>query len=168
MWHMLTIYANFMSLICLRFGIEMVPNEPEGASHMEDDVPLYEGFHWDSVANISPVSAFPNKCSMSESSDVTIGTTESCLILKDGEPPSVLNLQDTAKPGLQAVHLLLEECDKKRGNEGIAQAKEHLKEMEVVQDTEPVDGESSCMSSAELNGGKKRRAVGVSVLWQCF
>lgn len=146
----------------------MVPKEPEGTSHMEDDVPLCEGFHWDSVAD---VSVFPRKRNMSESSVVTHSTTASCSLLRDAEPTSVMKLQNTAKARLQIVPSAKEEdCD----DQGIAQAKEHVKEMDVqkpVQDTEPVDAESSCMSSAELNGAKKRRAVGVSdsfFLWQCL
>ncbi|KAF7704401.1 hypothetical protein HF521_021473 [Silurus meridionalis] len=144
-----------------RFGIEMVPNEPEGAGHMEDDdVPLYEGFHWDSVADGSPGSAFPRKRSMSESSVVTHGTTASSSFLRAADPASDMNLADSA---VQAVHSPMEEdCADQRDSKAIAQAREHMKEMEVqkpVQDLEAVDGES-CMSSTELNGGKKRRAVG--------
>ncbi|XP_058254960.1 zinc finger protein 106 isoform X3 [Hemibagrus wyckioides] len=144
-----------------RFGIEMVPKEPEGTSHMEDDVPLCEGFHWDSVAD---VSVFPRKRNMSESSVVTYSTTASRSLLREAEPTSVMNLQNTAKARLQTAPSPKEkDCDDQRDNKGIAQAKEHVKEMDVqkpVQDTEPVDAESSCMSSAELNGAKKRRAVG--------
>lgn len=150
----------------------MVPKEPEGTSHMENDVPLCEGFQWDSVAD---VSVFPHKRNMSESSVVTHSTTASCSLLRDAEPTSVMNLQNTAKARLQIVPSAKEEdCDDQRDNKGIPQAKEHVKEMNVqkpVQDTEPVDAESSCMSSAELNGAKKRRAVGVSdsfFLWQCL
>lgn len=144
----------------------MVPNEPEGASHMEDDdVPLCEGFHWDSVADFSPVSAFSRKRSMSESSVVTHGTTKSCSVLRATEPTSVINLRDSGKPRLQAAQSPMgEDCDQRNG-EGITHDEEHMKTMEVqkpVQDTEPMNGESSCMSNAELNGGKKRRAVGVS------
>lgn len=144
----------------------MVPSEPEGASHMEDDVPLCEGFQWDSIAGLSPVSVFSRKRSMSESNVVTHGTTTSSSLFRATEPTFAANSQDSAKPRLQAVHSPMEEdCDDQKDGEGIAQAKEHMKEMEVqhpVQDTEPVNGESGCMSSAELNGGKKRRAVGVS------
>lgn len=145
----------------------MVPSEPEGASHMEDDdVPLCEGFQWDSVANFSPVSVFSRKRSVSESSVVIHGSTTSSSLLRAAEPASVMNLQDGAETRLQAVHSPMEKnCDNQKDSEGTGQAKEHMKEMEVqkpVQDTEPVDGESSCMSSTELNGGKKRRAVGVS------
>lgn len=152
-----------MSLI--RFGIEMVPNDPEGASQVEDNVPLCEGFHWDSVADISPVSLFPCKSNMSESSVINHSTTASCSILRDADPTSVTNLLDTVKERLQTVPSLKEEDCDQWDNKGIDQATEHIKKMDVqkpVQDTEPVDAESSCMSSAELNGGKKRRAVGVS------
>lgn len=145
----------------------MVPSEPEGGSHMEDDeVPLCEGFHWDSVTEFSSVSAFSRKRSMSESSVVTHGTSTSCSLLRDTEPTCVTNLQGNVKPRLQAAHSPMEEeCNDEKDSEGIAQAKDHMKEMEVqqpVRDIEPVNGESSCISSAELNGGKKRRAVGVS------
>lgn len=147
-----------------RFGIEMVPSELEGASHMEDDVPLSEGFHWDSVVGFSPVSVFPRKRSMSESSVVTHGSTASCSLFRDAEPSSVMTSQDTAKLNLQVDPSPMEEdCDDQRDNEGKAHTNNHIKETDVqklVQDTEPVDGESSCMSNAELNGRKKRRAVG--------
>ncbi|GAA6096561.1 zinc finger protein 106 [Tachysurus ichikawai] len=146
-----------------RFGIEMVPNDPEGASQVEDNVPLCEGFHWDSVADISPVSLFPCKSNMSESSVINHSTTASCSILRDADPTSVTNLLDTVKERLQTVPSLKEEDCDQWDNKGIDQATEHIKKMDVqkpVQDTEPVDAESSCMSSAELNGGKKRRAVG--------
>lgn len=154
-----------MSLV--RFGIEMVPIEPEGASHMEDvDVPLCEGFQWDSIADYSPVPVFSRKRSMSESNVVTHATTTSCVLFRATEPNSVTNTVDSNKPRLQAAHSPMEDCDE-RDSDGITRAKENKKEVEaqqLVQDTEPVNNESSCMSSAELNGGKKRRAVGVSDL----
>lgn len=144
----------------------MVPSEPEGANHMEDvDVPLCEGFQWDSIAGYSPVSVFTRKRSMSESSIVTHGSTTSCSLFRATEPTSDTNTVGSTKPRLQADHSPMEEDCNERDSEGIAQAKEHMKEVEIqqlVQDTEPVNGESSCMSSAELNGGKKRRAMGVS------
>ncbi|KAM9466443.1 zinc finger protein 106 isoform 1-T2 [Clarias gariepinus] len=148
-----------------RFGIEMVPIESESASHMhDDDVPLCEGFQWESVAGSSAVSVGSRKRSMSESSVVTHGTRASCSALRAAEPTSVINLEDCGNPRLQVVYSPMEEdCDDRRDIEGIGEAKGHMKHMETqqpIQDTEPVDGESSCFSSAELNGGKKRRAVG--------
>lgn len=52
----------FFLPICSRFGIEMVPYEQE-----EDDIPLLEGFQWESLMDISAPSA-SRKRSLSESS----------------------------------------------------------------------------------------------------
>ncbi|XP_023252104.1 zinc finger protein 106 [Seriola lalandi dorsalis] len=50
-----------------RFGIEMVPNEQEDHSQEEDDIPLLEGLHWESLIDISSPGA-SRKRSLSESS----------------------------------------------------------------------------------------------------
>ncbi|GAA6224908.1 zinc finger protein 106 [Lates japonicus] len=50
-----------------RFGIEMVPNEHEDHSQEEEDIPLLEGLHWDSLMDISACGA-SRKRSLSESS----------------------------------------------------------------------------------------------------
>nr|XP_046268942.1 zinc finger protein 106 [Scatophagus argus]XP_046268943.1 zinc finger protein 106 [Scatophagus argus] len=50
-----------------RFGIEMVPLDQEDQSQEEDNIPLLEGFHWDSLMDIS-TSGTSRKRSLSESS----------------------------------------------------------------------------------------------------
>uniref|UniRef100_A0A3Q3XHD4 C2H2-type domain-containing protein n=1 Tax=Mola mola TaxID=94237 RepID=A0A3Q3XHD4_MOLML len=50
-----------------RFGIEMVPLDQEDQSQEDDDIPLLEGFQWDSVMDIS-ASGTSRKRSLSESS----------------------------------------------------------------------------------------------------
>ncbi|XP_044022577.1 zinc finger protein 106 [Siniperca chuatsi] len=50
-----------------RFGIEMVPYEQEDQSQEEDDIPLLEGFQWESLMDIS-ASGVSRKRSLSESS----------------------------------------------------------------------------------------------------
>ncbi|XP_076604921.1 zinc finger protein 106 [Chaetodon auriga] len=50
-----------------RFGIEMVPLDQEDQSQEEDDIPLLEGFQWDSLMDVS-ASAASRKRSLSESS----------------------------------------------------------------------------------------------------
>ncbi|XP_066526131.1 zinc finger protein 106 [Hoplias malabaricus] len=120
-----------------RFGIEMVPNEPEGPSHMEeDDTPLCEGFHWDSLVDL-------DACRLS--------TSESNMV-NDGS--AVEPVRD------QTVMSLLEnDCEGQEEKTELAQAAAHSGPV-----FDPVDGDSSCVSGTELNdwqsGGKKRRAVG--------
>lgn len=50
-----------------RFGIEMVPLDQEDQSQEEDNIPLLEGFHWDSLTDTS-ASGASRKRSLSESS----------------------------------------------------------------------------------------------------
>ncbi|XP_011618134.2 zinc finger protein 106 isoform X1 [Takifugu rubripes] len=50
-----------------RFGIEMVPLEQEDQSQEEDDIPLLEGFQWESLVDVS-TSGPSRKRSLSESS----------------------------------------------------------------------------------------------------
>ncbi|XP_039992519.1 zinc finger protein 106 [Xiphias gladius] len=50
-----------------RFGIEMVPNEQEDQSQEEDDIPLLESLHWESLMDISAPGS-SRKRSLSESS----------------------------------------------------------------------------------------------------
>lgn len=56
-----------MFLLPYRFGIEMVPLDQEDQSQEEDDIPLLEGFQWDSLMDIS-TSGVSRKRSLSESS----------------------------------------------------------------------------------------------------
>ncbi|CAK6965745.1 LOW QUALITY PROTEIN: zinc finger protein 106 [Scomber scombrus] len=50
-----------------RFGIEMVPYDQEDQSQEEDDIPLLEGFQWESLMDVSGQAA-SRKRSLSESS----------------------------------------------------------------------------------------------------
>ncbi|XP_036448642.1 LOW QUALITY PROTEIN: zinc finger protein 106 [Colossoma macropomum] len=155
-----------------RFGIEMVPNEPDGPSHMEeDDAPLCEGFHWDSLVDFGAASVPSRKRSMSESNMVIDGSAASCSLLKAGEPlreTSVGGQQHSSKLRPHSIQALLEDdSEGQRDNERLAQASAHMDAASAsgpALDQEPVDGDSSCMSGTELNdwqnGGKKRRAVG--------
>ncbi|KAL7862038.1 hypothetical protein SRHO_G00134790 [Serrasalmus rhombeus] len=153
-----------------RFGIEMVPNEPDGPSFMEeDDAPLCEGFQWDSLIDIGTESVPSRECSMSESNMVVGGSAASCSLLTAGEPlreTSVGGQQHSSKLRPHSIQALLEDDSKgQRDNEGLAQASVHMGAASgPVLDQEPVDGDSSCMSGTEQNecqnGGKKRRAVG--------
>ncbi|KAG9268587.1 zinc finger protein 106 [Astyanax mexicanus] len=155
-----------------RFGIEMVPNEPEGPSHMEeDDVPLSEGFQWDSLIEFDTTRVPSRTRSMSESNVVTDGTAASRSLLKVEEPEMEISdkhSRPSSKLTPQSIQSLLEEdCEAQGENEGLAQAKAQRATTSAsvpILDPEPVDGDSSCMSGTELNdwqsGGKKRRAVG--------
>lgn len=134
-----------------RFGIEMVPCEPEGLNQMEeDDVPLCEGFHWDSVFDISQVSLPSRKRSLSESSVVKNGSSDTSSLLKALEP-----LRDSPVRG-PSQQVEREEKDHLK-NEGLKGPREGPKDVEV---------EIGCTSETELNDtqgvGKKRRAAGVS------
>lgn len=136
-----------------RFGIEMVPCEPEGLNQMdENDVPLCEGFHWESVFDISQVSLPSRKRSLSESSMVKNGASDTNSLLKAVDP-----LRDTPVSG-PSQQLEREE-------------KDHLKNKGLKgppQDPEDVEVDIFCTSENELNDtqevGKKRRAPGVSFI----
>lgn len=64
---MLMLSSCPISLLSSRFGIEMVPLDQEDQSQEDDDIPLLEGFQWDSVMDIS-ASGTSRKRSLSESS----------------------------------------------------------------------------------------------------
>uniref|UniRef100_A0AAQ5YA78 C2H2-type domain-containing protein n=1 Tax=Amphiprion ocellaris TaxID=80972 RepID=A0AAQ5YA78_AMPOC len=51
-----------------RFGIEMVPSEQGYQSQEEDDIPLLEGFQWESLMDVSSQGGASRKRSLSESS----------------------------------------------------------------------------------------------------
>lgn len=57
-------------MLSFRFGIEMVPLDQEDQSQEEEDIPLLEGFHWDSLVDMS-ASGASRKRSLSESSLAT-------------------------------------------------------------------------------------------------
>lgn len=61
------IFNSLTVLSPSRFGIEMVPCEQEDQSQEEDDIPLLEGFQWESLIDMSGPAA-SRKRSLSESS----------------------------------------------------------------------------------------------------
>uniref|UniRef100_A0A8C1X5Z3 Zinc finger protein 106a n=1 Tax=Cyprinus carpio TaxID=7962 RepID=A0A8C1X5Z3_CYPCA len=133
-----------------RFGIEMVPCEPEGPNQMdEDDVPLSEGFHWDSLVEFSQVPS--RKRSLSESNVVKDGSTCTSSLPKAVEPvrdsPACGPSQPPRREDLQS-----------KGHLEIQGSKGHSKGPEEVEE----DG--SCLLEPELidtqGAGKKRRAPG--------
>ncbi|KAM3595550.1 uncharacterized protein V6R79_024969 [Siganus canaliculatus] len=69
-----------------RFGIEMVPLDQEEHSQEEEDIPLLEGFQWDSMMEVS-ASGTSRKRSLSESSVAPASTHSlfSSLMLKEEE-----------------------------------------------------------------------------------
>ncbi|XP_050989402.1 zinc finger protein 106 [Labeo rohita] len=132
-----------------RFGIEMVPCEPEGPNQMDEDVPLSEGFHWDSLIEFSQVPT--RKRSLSESNLVKDGPAGTSSLPKAVDPvrdslacgPS----QPPRREELQSKgHLEIQ------GSKGPSKGPEEVEE----------DG--GCISDAELmdtqGAGKKRRAPG--------
>ncbi|XP_062862877.1 zinc finger protein 106 [Trichomycterus rosablanca] len=153
-----------------RFGIEMVPNEPEGPSHMEEDidVPLSEGFHWDSLVDFNSQIVPARKRSMSESSVVANTSAASSSLLKAAEPPSVRDSQNNSKLSYQSIYTPSEkDCEIQKDSQSLSQAKEQtepIMELKPLQNLELLDEESSSISGTEQNdlqsGGKKRRAVG--------
>lgn len=152
----------------LRFGIEMVPIEPEGPCHMEEDidVPLSEGFHWDSLADLSSPMVPARKRSMSESSVVINMSAASSSLLDAAQLPSGSALR------FKSIHVPDEkDCDMQNDSLRLSPAQEPnepMKELKPLKILELLDEESSSISGTEQNdlqsGGKKRRAVGVSGL----
>lgn len=129
----------------------MVPCEPEGPNQMDEDVPLSEGFHWDSLIEFSQVPT--RKRSLSESNLVKDGPAGTSSLPKAVDPvrdslacgPS----QPPRREELQSKgHLEIQ------GSKGPSKGPEEVEE----------DG--GCISDAELmdtqGAGKKRRAPGVS------
>ncbi|XP_051578125.1 zinc finger protein 106-like [Myxocyprinus asiaticus] len=126
-----------------RFGIEMVPCEPEGNNQMsENDDPLCEGFHWDSLLDFSQVPVPSRKRSLSESSVVKDHSAGTSSLLKTVDP-----LRD-CPPSSPSQQLRREDL----------QPKGHLE----IQGPVDVEGDCGCTSETELNdmqgNGKKRRA----------
>lgn len=134
-----------------RFGIEMVPCEPEGLNQMdEDDVPLSEGFHWDSLFDSSQVPT--RKRSLSESNVVKDSPAGSSSLLN-----AVVPLRDSSACG-SSQPAKREELQESQGHLEFQSSKGHAKGVEDVE----IDVD--CASDTELidtqGAGKKRRARG--------
>ncbi|XP_041927210.1 zinc finger protein 106 isoform X2 [Alosa sapidissima] len=139
-----------------RFGIEMVSSEQENAAQAERDEPLCEGYHWDSLLCGTAAPLPSRKRSLSESSiapDRTATTLSLFSTPSDVQDPRPRCSQSDPRP-------------KEIPEQDFAELPQGPAPVEVVaQAPESVEGDSSCLSGAEMNesptGGKKRRAVGV-------
>lgn len=152
----LSCYPNSVFvLIIFRFGIEMVSCEPEGLNQMdEDDVPLSEGFHWDSLFDSSQMPT--RKRSLSESNVVKDSPAGSSSLLNAVDP-----LRDSSACG-SSQQAKREELQESKGHVEFQSSKGHAKGVENVE----IDVD--CTSDTELmdtqGAGKKRRARGVSII----
>uniref|UniRef100_A0A671S6F4 Zinc finger protein 106-like n=1 Tax=Sinocyclocheilus anshuiensis TaxID=1608454 RepID=A0A671S6F4_9TELE len=133
-----------------RFGIEMVSCEPEGPNQMdEDEVPLSEGFHWDSLFEFSQVPS--RKRSLSESNVVKESPAGTSSLPKAVDPvrdsPACGPSQPPRREELQSTGSL--------ENQGLKGPSKGPEEVEEV---------GGCISETELidtqGAGKKRRAPG--------
>ncbi len=131
----------------------MVPCEPEGPNQMDDDVPLSEGFHWDSLFEFSQVPS--RKRSLSESNVVKESPAGTSSLPKAVDPvrdsPACGPSQPPRREELQSTGHL-----ENQGSKGPSKGPEEVEE----------DG--GCISESELidtqGAGKKRRAPGVSFI----
>lgn len=138
----------------------MVSSEQENAGRPEREEPLCEGYHWDSLvcSTMSPLSS--RKRSLSESSLAPDRTSASLSLfstpgnVKDSRPNS--NSHSDPRPE-EVPGQALTECPPVSAQVPVGSG---------ARAPECAEGDSSCMSGTELNeshnGGKKRRAAGVS------
>ncbi|KAF4102460.1 zinc finger protein 106 [Onychostoma macrolepis] len=132
-----------------RFGIEMVPCEPEGPNQMDDDVPLSEGFHWDSLFEFGQVPS--RKRSLSESNVVKESPAGTSSLPKAVDPvrdsPACGPSKPQTREELQSTGRLENQVSK-----GPSKGPEE------------VEDDGGCISESELidtqGAGKKRRAPG--------
>ncbi|KAK5857917.1 hypothetical protein PBY51_011126 [Eleginops maclovinus] len=152
-----------------RFGIEMVPMEQEDQSQEEGDIPLIEGFQWESLMD-APAS---RKRSLSESSIAPASTHSlftSFIKKEETEQKEALDSEQIASPNpavtkgskeeqQEEVEQMLGQCEAK-----VLKQPEKLTSATVraLQRSDSVLGESS--SGTELydgqGTGKRRRAAG--------
>uniref|UniRef100_A0AAY4C464 C2H2-type domain-containing protein n=1 Tax=Denticeps clupeoides TaxID=299321 RepID=A0AAY4C464_9TELE len=144
-----------------RFGIEMVPNEQESLTHAEEEVPLSEGYQWES----SMVPLASRKRSLSESS---LAPDRSATTFSLFSAPSEVSGasstlgRDRFSEQIQASKVIIE-GQRQNPEEHQQRLSQTVAEGES-QTIEPMEEEISCISGPELNdtqgGGKKRRAAG--------
>lgn len=132
----------------------MVPCEPEGPNQMdENDAPLSEGFHWDSLFDLGQVPS--RKRSLSESNVIKDGPAGTSSPLKGVDP---LSNSPACGPSQQSKREELQS----NGHLEIQSSKGPSK------GPEDIEGDSGCTSEIEMNDtqgvGKKRRAQGVSFI----
>ncbi|XP_071353627.1 zinc finger protein 106 [Trachinotus anak] len=156
-----------------RFGIEMVPNEQEDHSQEEDDIPLLEGLHWESLIDISSPGA-SRKRSLSESSLAPASTPSlfTSLVSKEtteGESLSseqqVSSISPVFAQGNKDSHCG-EEVEQMLGQSEAKAQKQPDKltsvTVKALQRSDSVLGDSSS-GTEQLDGqgtGKRRRAAG--------
>ncbi|XP_040916324.1 zinc finger protein 106 [Toxotes jaculatrix] len=155
-----------------RFGIEMVPNELEDQSQEEDDIPLLEGSHWESLMDFSAPGT-SRKRSLSESSLAPASTPSLFTSLVSKETAQRENLasekQGTSVPptfaqgnkddhGQQVEQMLGQfEAKAQKQPDKLTSAT-----VEVLQRSDSVLGDSSS-GTEQIDGqgtGKRRRAAG--------
>ncbi|XP_028994794.1 zinc finger protein 106 [Betta splendens] len=139
-----------------RFGIEMVPYDQEENSQEEDDIPVLEGFQWESLMDISAPSA-TRKRSLSESS-VTPAAVHSLFLQREGlgseepgasVPPMFSQEKENSEKGVELGQL-----------EARAKKQPHKLTSAGVEDWITVLGDSSGTEQHDGQGtGKRRRAA---------
>lgn len=166
--------AGFHStLFSFRFGIEMVPCEQEDQSQEEDDVPLLEGFQWESFMDTSTPGS-SRKRSLSESS---VAPASSHPLFASLTPPEtrrsdlgselqVPHAPPKPQDGGDAEHQ--QEMEQMLGQIGdkVQKQPEKLTSVTVkaLQRSDSALGDSSS-GTEQLDGqgtGKRRRAAGVN------
>lgn len=158
-------------LLCSRFGIEMVPLDQEDQSQEEGDIPLLEGFQWDSLMDTSTTS---RKRSLSESS-VTPASTHSLfttLMSKEAAQKEVLGSEQqgsSLSPQGSKDSRRQEEVEQMLGQLDAKAQKQPEKltsvTVKALQRSDSVLGDSSS-GTEQYDGqgtGKRRRAAGVSL-----
>lgn len=135
----------------------MVSSEQENSGQARGEEPLCEGYHWDSLlcSTVSPLQS--RKRSLSESSLAPDRTTASLSLFSTlGNVRDPFSSHSDPRPE-EVPGQALTDCPS-----GTVQ----MSMGSGAQASECAEGDSSCMSGAELNeshnGGKKRRAAGVS------
>lgn len=152
-----------------RFGIEMVPLDQEDQSQEEDDVPVLEGFQWDSLLD-SSASGASRKRSLSESSVApassmftSLMSNESAQEMKESSVSSTPIYAQGNKDNQhqQEVEQMLGQFEAKAQKQPDKLTSASVK---ALQRSDSVLGDSS--SGTELcdgqGTGKRRRAAGVS------
>uniref|UniRef100_A0A4W6DFG0 Zinc finger protein 106 n=1 Tax=Lates calcarifer TaxID=8187 RepID=A0A4W6DFG0_LATCA len=164
-----------------RFGIEMVPNEHEDHSQEEEDIPLLEGLHWDSLMDISACGA-SRKRSLSESSLAPASAPSLFMSLRSEEmvqrgSPSSEQQASSVSPTLtegSKDDLHQQEVEQMLGQFEAKAQKQPEKLMsatvKALQRSDSVLGDSSS-GTEQVDGqgtGKRRRATGVSKETSCL
>ncbi|XP_030643248.1 zinc finger protein 106 [Chanos chanos] len=144
-----------------RFGIEMVPSQPEAQNHMANNHgPISEEYHMESLfeSHLDLVSTSSRKRSLSESNVFTDRSSSALSFLTDRDAQKDISAQ------VRHHNPELKGCVSPMGD--IQHHQDNLQEPgQAPSDKAPesVEGDSSCASGTEFNdtqgSGKKRRAA---------